>query len=128
MSTASEYVPGTCNIGPPEIKGRRNAAIIAAVLAVLFAATFLTSHADKLWRLFLFIPATSFAIGFQQWYNKFCVGFGLKGVFNFGEMGKTYSVEQQEYFKKDRAKAWKMIIIGLVFGLILAITFYFLPI
>ena len=127
MNTKSEYVPGTCNIGPPEIKARRNAAIIAAILGVILVVALLMLHTDKLWRLLLFIPATSFGIGFQQWYNKFCVGFGLKGVFNFGEMGKSYSVEQQEYFKKDRAKAWKMIIIGIVFGLILSITFYFLP-
>ena len=128
MNTKSEYVPGTCNIGPSEIKARRNAAIITAILGVILVVALLMLHTDKLWRLLLFIPATSFGIGFQQWYNKFCVGFGLKGVFNFGEMGKSYSVEQQEYFKKDRAKAWKMILIGIAFGLILAITFYFLPI
>jgi hypothetical protein len=128
MSTKLEYVPGTCNIGPKEIKGRRNGAIIAGVLVSALVALLLMTHADKLWRLTLFIPAAALGITFQQWYVKFCVGFGLKGVFNFGEMGKTYSVEQKEYFKMDRAKAWKMINRGIVFGMVLAIIFYFLPI
>jgi hypothetical protein len=128
MSTASEYIPGTCNIGHKELKARKNVAIFSAVLTIVVIALLLIFHADKLWRLILFIPATSSIISFQQWYNKFCVKFGLAGVFNFGEIGKTFSVEQKENFQKDRSKAWKMINIGIVLGLILAILFYILPV
>jgi hypothetical protein len=56
------------------------------------------------------------------------VAFGLKGVFNFGDIGKTYSVEQKEYFQKDRMKARKMIGIGILFGVFLTTLFYILPV
>jgi hypothetical protein len=127
MNTAPEYIPGTCNIGPKEIKNRRNGAIFNAILGIAIIILFLVLHVNPLWRLVLFIPTTSFAVGFQQWYNHFCVGFGLKGVFNFGDIGKTFTVEQKEDYNKDRAKAWRMIIIGIIFGLVLATVFYFLP-
>jgi len=123
-----EYVPGTCNIGPSEIKARKKSAVFAIVLGVAIIILLLMLHADKIWRLILFIPAASVGITFQQVYYKFCVAFGMKGVFNFGDMGKTYSVEQKEYFKKDRAKARKMIIIGIIVGVVVAILFYILPV
>jgi hypothetical protein len=128
MSNKLEYIPGTCNIGPNERRTRRNGAIFSAALSIALIILLLFIHVDKIWRFTLFIPATSLAIGFQQWYFHFCVGFGLKGVFNFGDIGKTFSVEQQEDFKKDRGKAWKMINLGIVFGLVVAILFYFLPV
>jgi hypothetical protein len=127
MNTKPEYIPGTCNIGPKEIKARRNVAIFSALLAIALITLLLMLHAGKLWRFLLFIPATSVGVGFQQWYFHFCVNFGLRGVFNFGDIGKTFSVEEKEYFKKDRAKAWKMITTGIVFGLVVTILFYILP-
>jgi hypothetical protein len=127
MNTKGEYIPGTCNIGLAEIKARKNTAIVSAALSLVLIILLLVLHADKFWRLTLFIPAASVGIGFQQWYNKFCVRFGLKGVFNFGDMGKIFSVEQKENFEKDRSKAWKMIIQGMVFGLLMAIIFYIIP-
>ncbi len=123
----AEYIPGTCNIGPSEIKARKIFAIYAAIFGILLIVFLLVFHADKLWRLTLFLPAASFGVGFQQWYYHFCVNFGLRGIFNFGDMGKTFSVEQKEDFKKDRMKAKKMLIIGILFGLVLTILFYFLP-
>lgn len=127
MNSSVEYVPGTCNIGPQEIKARKNIAIFSALLGIVLIILLLIFHVDKTWRLTLFIPAVSFGIGFQQWHKKFCVRFGLKGVFNFGNIGKTFSVEQKEYYQKDRAKAWRMISAGIVFGLIITILFYILP-
>jgi hypothetical protein len=124
MNTKGDYIPGTCNIGPAETKARRNVAIISGIISVGILLIFPLINADKILRLVLFFPATSAGIGFQQWYNHFCVSFGLKGVFNFGAIGKTFTVEQQENFKKDRSKAQKMILIGIAFGLIISILFY----
>lgn len=126
MNNAPEYIPGTCNIGPQEINARKKFAFFSAGLSLILIAALLGFHVDKIWRLTLFIPAVSFGVGFQQWYNKFCVNFGLRGVFNFGDIGKTFTVEQQENYKKDRAKAWKMINIGIAFGVIVTVLFYIL--
>jgi len=126
MNTKLEYIPGTCNIGPAEIKGRKKGAIFNTILGIAIIILLLLIHAGKPWRLLLFIPATMAVLGFQQVYSKFCAGFGLKGVFNLGEMGKTFSVEQKEYFQKDRNKALKMILISLLAGFILTAIFYIL--
>lgn len=127
MSTTEEYIPGVCNIGKEEVNQRRKAAVFAGLLLILIIAVLLYLHADKLWRFFVFFPATSLGIGIQQWSNKFCVGFGLKGVFNFKELGKTIPVEQHEMLKADRAKAIKMITIGIIAGLVITIGFYLIP-
>jgi uncharacterized integral membrane protein len=127
MNASPEYVPGTCNIGPKEIKARRNSAIISALIGIILIILLLALHVGKLWRLFLFIPAASVGVGFQQWYFHFCVNFGLRGVFNFGDLGKTFTVEQKEYYQKDRAKAWRIISTGILFGIIITILFYILP-
>jgi hypothetical protein len=130
MNTAdnkTEYIPGTCNIGPAEIQNRRNFAINSGITSVLLIILLLVFHVAPLWRLTFFIPAASFGVGFLQWYNKFCVSFGLKGVFNFGDIGKTFTVDQKENYKKDRTKAQKMLATGIIFGLIVTILFYIFP-
>lgn len=119
-----EYMPGVCNIGSEEIRRRRDAALFSGVITILEIILLLIFNVNPIWRLTLFIPAASLGIGFQQWYLKFCVNFGLRGVFNFEELGKTFSIEQKEYLETDRKKSRRMILIGVGFGLISAILFY----
>jgi hypothetical protein len=121
------YIPGTCNIGKEEVKKRRNGMVFAAVLAIIIVAVLLFTHADKLWRFFIFFPLVSFAVGFQQTIFKFCVGFGLKGIFNFKDLGESITVEEAEMRRLDKAKATKMIVTGILFGLVLTVLFYFIP-
>jgi hypothetical protein len=121
------YIPGVCNIGKEEVKKRRRAAIYAAILSIIVISALLLTHSIKLWRFLAFVPLASFGISVQQWSNKFCVNFGMKGVFNFKNAGELTSVEQQEMIKADRAKAIKMIVIGLIAGLVLTIVFYLVP-
>ena len=127
QNAAGEYVPGTCNIGKEEIKARRNSAIFAGIFSLVFTIFFSVVHMDKLWRLFIFFPLVSSGIGFQQWYFKFCVRFGLKGIFNFKNMGHTDTVEQAEMRKLDKAKAVKVIVTAIIVALILSIVFYLAP-
>jgi hypothetical protein len=122
-----EYIPGVCNIGKEEVKRRRSGAILAAILSGIVIAALLLTHAGKLWRFLAFVPLASFGISVQQWSSKFCVGFGMKGIFNFKNAGEFTSVEQQEMIKADRAKAIKMIVIGLIAGLVSTIIFYLVP-
>ncbi len=123
----NHYIPGACNIGPEEINRRKKATLFSIVFTITVIVLLFMLDANKIWRLTLFIPATSLGVSFQQWYFKFCVAFGIKGVFNFGDIGKTFSIDQKENYRKDRIKAWQMIISGMVFGLILALIFYFMP-
>lgn len=127
LNNTEGYIPGVCNIGKEEVNKRRSGAVFSALLSAIIIAALFYTHTDKLWRFLVFFPLTAFGVNVQQWSNKFCVGFGLKGIFNFKELGESVPVEQQEMLKADRAKAIKMIVIGLVIGLVLTVLFYLLP-
>ena len=107
MNTKGDYIPGTCNIGPAEIKARRNVAIVSAIICIILIIVLFLFHADKFWRFILFFPATSVGIGFQQWYFHFCVAFGLKGVFNFGDIGKTFTCGTARELQKGSYESTK---------------------
>ena len=126
-NTEEGYIPGVCNIGKEEVSKRRNGAVFAGLLCIAIIIILPLVHADRIWRFVLFFPATSLGVGIQQWSNKFCVGFGLKGIFNFKQLGESVPVEQQEMLKADKAKAIQMIVIGLTIGLALTIGFYLIP-
>lgn len=127
MTEEGTYIPGTCNIGKEEVRRRKNGAIGAMVIALLIASGLFFFHADKIWRFLVFIPFASAAISFQQWVFKFCVGFGMKGIFNFKHLGESTTIEEEALRKLDKAKATKMIVTGLVFSLVLTIVFYLIP-
>ena len=122
-----EYIPGVCNIGKEEMKRRKIAALSSLAVTVILIVVLLLLPENRLWRLTLFVPVTSFAVSFQQWYFHFCVAFGIKGIFNFGNLGKSDTIQQAEFRKKDRAKAWQMINTGIVAGIIASLVFYYLP-
>ncbi len=122
------YIPGVCNIGKKEIERRKYAAIFSFTLCVLCIVLIQWLGAERIWKLLFFIPATSLGVSFQQWYFKFCVAFGIKGIFNFGNIGNSFDVEQKEFFKKDRVKAWSMIFYGVLFGFLLTLVYYLLPV
>jgi len=120
------YIPGVCNIGKAEMKVRRNFAIKMGILSVIVAAALIYFRVDKLWRLVLVLPFTSFGIGILQWYYKFCANFGLRGIFNFGELGKNIPVEMMDFAKADRNKAIKILVQGSLIGIVITVIIYFI--
>ncbi len=124
--TPNHYIPGVCNIGEEEIKRRKIAAWSSLAITVILFVSLLYLDVNRIWRLSIFFTVTSFAVSFQQWYFKFCVAFGIKGIFNFGKLGKSDTIEQAEFRKKDRAKAWQMVNTGIFAGIITALIFFLL--
>ncbi|HTA83615.1 MAG TPA: hypothetical protein VK783_11790 [Bacteroidia bacterium] len=121
------YIPGTCNIGKEEVAKRRKSMMFAGALVMIIISSMLLFHAGKIWRFFVFFPAVSFAVGVQQVYFKFCVAFGMKGFFNFKDLGESVSIEEAEMRRLDKAKATKMLVISLLSGLVITILFYLMP-
>lgn len=114
--TNATYIPGVCNIGPAEIQRRRNGGIGGAVATgAVIAATVLTGVPKPL-RLLAILPAAGAATGFIQAATHFCAGFGMRGVFNFGDTGGTDTVEQAEFRAEDQAKAKRIIAASLAIG------------
>lgn len=121
----AEYVPGVCNIGPEEIKKRRQGGIIGLVVSPILLIFLLVTGANPLWRLFIFLPAFSAATGFLQAYFHFCAGFGMKGVYNVAKsVGNTDTIQQAEFRKKDKQKALQILFLSVLTGIIVAVASY----
>jgi hypothetical protein len=104
------YIPGVCNLGRTEIRARWIAAGIG--LVVTFAALIVFAVVPVPWylKVLVFLPANLGFVGLLQARFQFCVKYGIQGVFNVGsELGKTDTVEQAEFRKKDRQKAIQII-------------------
>jgi hypothetical protein len=126
MSAKAEYIPGVCNIGPAEIRRRRQSGWIGSGAAILLWGAFWIFRVPAPWRLSLFFPAMIGATGFLQAAFHFCAGFGMRGVFNFGaQVGKTDTVEQAEFRLKDRSKARLIGLYSALIGFAVAIAGFF---
>jgi uncharacterized membrane protein YidH (DUF202 family) len=59
---------------------------------------------------------------------RFCAGFGMRGVFNFGpQVGKTEEVEQAEYRRKDKQKALQILAYSALIAIVVATAVFLLP-
>ena len=123
----AKYIPGVCNIGPQERKLRKRFGWIGTGLFLILAAYFHGESFPKWADLLLFFPALAGSIGLLQYYQHFCVNLGLRGLFNVDkEAFQTDRVEQAEFRKMDRARAWKIILVGLALSLAGTLLAYFL--
>ncbi|HUX49894.1 MAG TPA: hypothetical protein VMW73_03815 [Spirochaetia bacterium] len=120
------YVPGVCNIGAAEVRQRRQAGYLGLGITLLLWAIFIVFHVTAPWRLILFLPASIGATGFLQAQMRFCAGFGMQGVYNFGtEVGKVIRVEQLDARYRDRKKARMIVFLSAIIGVAVAFIGYF---
>ena len=124
----NQYIPGVCNIGNEEIKMRKRAGWFGAVATVILWIVFIWLDTPHIWRLTLFVPAMMSATGFIQAYSHFCAYFGFTSLFNFGNIGKTDSVEQAEFRAQDRKRAWQIVVHSMLIGLAVSFIAYAAPI
>jgi hypothetical protein len=127
MSATAEYIPGVCNIGTAEIRRRRQSGWTGLGATIVLWGLFLVLHVPAPWRLLLCLPAMVGAAGFLQAAFHFCAAFGMRGVFNFAsDVGKTDSVEQADYRRKDRQKARMIGLYSALIGAAVAVAGFFL--
>ena len=119
-----KYIPGVCNIGPAEIKKRKQTGWMGLVATIVLWTAFIWFDAPYAWRLLLFFPAMMSAAGFLQAYMRFCAYFGFASLFNFGDVGKTDSVQQAGFRAKDKRRAWQIIIYSVFVGVAVAFLAY----
>ena len=122
----STYIPGVCNIGEVEIARRKHIGWtgLAVTLIVWVLLDFL--KVSPFWKIVLFFPASMGATGLIQGFSHFCAGFGMKGVFNFGDtLNKTDTVEQAEFRAQDKKKAQQIFAYSVLVGIVVvAIAFF----
>ena len=117
----SEYISGACNIGPAEIKRRKQGAYLGGVLYLIVSISLIASDASKSARLWVFLPAALFAVGYIQSKRKFCVAYGFLGIFNFEKLGKTTKIKVNQELKADRKYAIKLSVQALLIAIILTL-------
>lgn len=120
-----EYEPGVCNIGPEEIQTRKNG-IWAGLLATAAVITLIfLNGGSKFWAFAVFAPLCYVVINVLQVYYRFCVAYGMAGVFNLDSLGsKRKKVLDPEMIKKDRQKVFIMAAITLAVAGVLTLLFY----
>jgi hypothetical protein len=116
-----EYVAGVCNIGPEEIKRRRNVGWGSLAVAVIILALLVWAGVNPWWRLVVFFPAMLSASGFLQAYFQFCAGFARRGVFNFGTLGQQETISDDASKTKDHRKGNQIGIYAALIGVVVAL-------
>ena len=125
---ADEYIPGTCNIGVREIRRRQLVGGIGLFLTISTILGFYHQHASHLARFGTFLPAVVMFMGYLQARKKFCLAFGLSGLFNFGKLGGTTRVISDADRKIDREAAIKLMAQAVLLAAILTAVVFVLPI
>jgi len=126
-SPSSQYIPGTCNIGPSEIRRRKSTAILGLVLTIISAFFLVHGHASRVSRISIFIPAMIFATGWVQSRRKFCLAFGFMGAFNFGKAGQLSKVQSPADLAADRATALSILGQAALIAIVLTALIVALP-
>ena len=124
---SSEYIAGTCNLGPQEIRSRQLVAIFGGVLTIISALTLILNDQSKSARFSIFLPAVIFAIGFIQSRSKFCLAYGFAGTFNFGKLGQVSKVASAEDRQADRKTAGLIFVKSIALAAVITAVFYALP-
>jgi hypothetical protein len=115
----TDYVAGSCNIGPSEIHRRYQVAITGGVLYALLSIFLVASDQATSTRLIAFAPAMLASVGFIQARNRFCFAYGLMGVFNFDTAGDVKKIKDPAALKADRLHALKIVLKSLLLAAVM---------
>lgn len=115
----SEYIAGSCNIGPSEINRRRQVALISLSAFCLLSIVMIGFVDSRALRLLVFLPAMGASVGYVQARRKFCLAYGFSGLFNFDRAGDVKKVVDAAALAEDRAYAKKVLITALVPALLM---------
>lgn len=102
---SSQYQPGICNIGGPEVARRKKVAQLGTIFFLAIGGYLLISGSAAASAALAFGPALIAAVGFVQSRKRFCLAFGLLGTFNFAELGNFSKVLTREEIAADRRQA-----------------------
>ncbi len=121
-----QYIPGVCNIGTKELRSRRIVSFVALVGA--FVTDSAVRHfypGNRNMELLVFFPLCASFMSAMQVRFKFCIAFGLIGVFSFDGEQHKITEDQKVFLKADRLKAIKIIVLGMLFAAIVTAIYYY---
>jgi hypothetical protein len=121
------YRPGVCNIGPEEMARRRRAGHLGAAVSIATLAVLIVAGAPPISRLLVALPVAGAASGYLQAWLHFCAGFGSRGVFNFGALGRTSAVADAESRARDRARSMQIGLASVAVGVVAGVMAVAVP-
>jgi hypothetical protein len=119
-----EYQPGTCNIGPAEVRRRQQVGLLGLAGTVVLGALLVALRAPRWTRLSVALPAAGALTGFMQARCKFCTGYAMAGLQNMGELGDAQKIEDTEARTADRRRALAMQAVAAIGGIVVAVVFW----
>ena len=123
-----DYESGVCNIGPDEIAHRLTLAHVGLLITFGYLALLLITDVPLLARFSVALPAWGTAVAYLQAWRRFCVAFGVLGVFNFGRVGSRDRVEDASARARDRRRALEIVLLGLLAGVVAGAVAVLLPV
>jgi hypothetical protein len=128
MADSGRYDAGACNIGPAEIARRRRSGLVGIGIAVALAVILVVVGAPAWTRVIVFVPLAGGIISLEQARRRFCVGFAMAGLRNFGALGQESAVTDDADRSADRRAA--LVMVGYASGIAAAVTaaFVLLPV
>ena len=121
------YVPGVCNIGSAEVQRPRRVGHVGLAVTLIALVALVAASAPPVVRLVLVLPAAIAASGYLQAWLRFCAGFGARGVFNFGAVGRLDDVDDPDSRSRDRRRAHQIGLASLAIGVLVAIAAALIP-
>jgi hypothetical protein len=103
------YQAGACNIGPAEIARRRRAGLTGIAIAVVLGVLLVAIGAPPLGRILVFLPLAGGLVSLEQVRRRFCVGFAMAGLRNFGSLGTPDTITDGAARAADRRAALVMV-------------------
>jgi hypothetical protein len=123
----TDYRPGACNIGRAEIRRRWRTGHLVLLFALALYAVLVLVHAPALVRCVIAAPVAVSAACYLEAALKFCVRFGMMGLFNFGALGAEGTVADLEARARDRRRAVQLSAASLVIALLVGAVAVLLP-
>ena len=127
MNDEFEYIPGKCNIGLREIRRRQLIGGIGLFLTITTIFSFYHQHSSRMARFGTFLPALIMSFGYLQARKKFCLAFGLSGLFNFGNLGQSRRVISEVDRETDHRAAVRLILEAIALAAVVTAIVFLLP-
>lgn len=120
---AATYQAGACNIGPAEIARRRRSGLVALGVAASIAVLLVVVDAPAVARLLVFPFLAGGFVSLEQARRRFCVGFAMAGLRNFGPLGDPDKVIDSADLAADRRAALIMTLYCSAIAAVLTLAF-----
>ena len=113
------------NIGAWEVRQRSLYGWLNLALSIVVGVFVVLAGWPREWRLVTVLPIFFSSIGFLQAGAKFCTGYGLRGMENFGESRASCTrLSDEESVRESKSRSYRLILAAFLIALATSSVFY----